>query len=150
MAASIRPARIAAGHVGWAVLLAAAGCGSPVAYTAVTGKVTLGGKPLAGVKVWFHPMTEGNRDLPYATAVTDSEGVYKLTSNNGKDGALVGKHRVVVNWPPRERTDDASRPPPVQRQPIPAPYTQATETPLIFEVKAGEPQTIDLPLQVQP
>jgi hypothetical protein len=116
----------------------------------VTGKVTLGGKALAGVKVWFHPITEGNEDLPYATGVTDNEGVYTLTSNNGKEGAMVGKYRVVVNWPPRERTADTSRPPPISGPPIPVPYTQAAETPLIFEVKAGEPQTIDLPLQVPP
>jgi hypothetical protein len=149
MPASTRLARTAAGLLGGVLLLAVAGCGSQAAYTAVRGKVTLGGKPLAGVKVWFHPEHEGKEDLPYATGMTDNEGVYTLTSNNGKDGAMVGKYRVVVDWPPRERTDDRTRLPP-QGPPIPLPYTQATATPLSFEVKAGEPQTIDLPLQVQP
>jgi hypothetical protein len=150
MPASTKLARTAAGLLGGAVLLAVAGCGARVAYTSVGGKVTLGGKPLAGVKVWFHPMTEGDEGLPYATGVTDNEGAYKLTSNNGKDGAMVGKHRVVIDWPPRERTDDRTRPPPAQGPPIPLPYTQASATPFILEVKAGGPQTIDLPLQVQP
>ena len=150
MAASTKLARAAAGPVGAAVLLAVAGCGARVAYAPVGGKVTLGGKPLAGVKVWFHPLTEGKEGLPYATGLTDSAGVYQLTSNNGQDGALVGKHRVVIDWPPRERTDDRSRPPPPQGPPIPLPYTQASATPLILEVKAGGPQTIDLPLRTQP
>jgi hypothetical protein len=135
--------------LGAAVLLAAAGCGSQASYAPVQGKVTLGGKPLSGVEVWFYPITEGKEPLPYARGVTDASGVYKLTSPNGKDGAVVSKHRVVVSWPPRDRADDqAKKPPP--GPPIPLPYTQATATPLIFEVKAGAAQTIDLPLRVQP
>jgi hypothetical protein len=148
--ATTKLARAAAGPLGAAVLLAVAGCNAQLAYAPVEGKVTLGGKPLAGVKVWFYPMTEGNNNLPFATGLTDSAGVYKLTSNNGQDGALVGNHRVVVDWPPRERNDDRSKPPPPQGPPIPVPYTQASVSPLVFEVKAGGPQTIDLPLKTQP
>jgi hypothetical protein len=143
-------ARTAGGLFLAAVLLALVGCGPRVSYAPVQGKVSLDGKPLAGVKVWFYPLTEGNTDLPFATGTTDSSGVYTLTSNNGRDGAMVGKHRVVLNWPVRERTDDRTRPPPPQGPVIPIPYTQATDTPFIFEVKPGGAQTIDLPMHLQP
>jgi len=126
-----------------AVLLVVSGCTQDEQYAPVKGRVTLDEKPLVGVKVWFFP-TDGG-DLPPATGLTDDEGVYQLTSNNGKSGAPVGKHRVIVNWPLRERgTDDRSNPPPV----IPARYTQAADTPFQFDVKPGE-QTINLAMKAK-
>ena len=63
---------------------------------------------------------------------------------DGTPGALVGKCRVVVNWPPRERDD--SKPAPKEPSPsIPIKYTVAKDTPLEFEVKEGS-NKIDLPL----
>jgi hypothetical protein len=126
-----------------ALLLLAAGCAPKVEYAPVQGTVTLDGEPLAGVSVWFFPEKEGGQDLPHATGTTDESGVYRLTSNNGKPGGVVGKHRVVVNWPLRERgTDDRSNPPPT----LPPRYTQAADTPFVVEVKPGG-QTIDLALK---
>jgi hypothetical protein len=133
-----------------ALLLALAGCSGPKwDYAEVEGKVTLGQQPLAGVNVTFYPDSEGAEQLPYATGKTDASGRYALTSVSGKAGALVGKNRVVVNWPLRERRDDRDRgpPPPPPGPPIPLPYTVASQTPLLVEVKAGGRQTIDLPLQ---
>jgi hypothetical protein len=127
-----------------AALLLLPGCGSGVEYAPVKGTVTLDEKPLVGVTVWFFPDVEKNQDVPAATGTTNDQGVYQLTSNNGKAGAAVGKHRVVVNWPPPARgTDRADLPPP-----LPTRYTQATDTPFQFDVKPGE-QTIDLPLKAQ-
>ena len=133
--------------LGATLILAGAGCHAPPAERAeVQGKVTLSGTPLAGVVVTFYPETEGAQGLPYSRGITDQSGVYKLASADGKPGALVGKCRVVVNWPPRERDD--SKPAP-KREPgpaVPIKYTVASNTPFIFEVKAGVANTIDLPL----
>jgi hypothetical protein len=149
MPASTNAARTAAGLLAAAVLLALAGCGSDKFESAeVDGKVTLGGKPLSGVKVAYYPVSEGREQPPYATGMTDTSGTYTLTLENGKTGALVGKNRVVVNWPLRERGSDRDKaPPPPPGPPIPIQYTVATETPLIVEVKSGGRQTIDLPLK---
>jgi hypothetical protein len=79
--------------------------------------------------------------------MTDGAGKYTLTAVTSNPGALVGKNRVVVNWPPQERNDDLGKRPPPPSPPIPLKYTVVTESPLVVEVKAGPPQTIDLPLQ---
>ena len=139
-------ARTAARVLGAAVLAAAAGCGPQPNYAPVDGKVTLDGRPLAGVRVWFYPEAAGREQPPYAMGTTDASGVYKLTAETGKPGALVGKNRVVVNWPLPERPGPDQPPPPPPGPPIPIPYTQAADTPIVVEVKAGSPQTIDLPL----
>ena len=137
--------RAAARLLGAAAVLTAVGCGQPHDFAQVAGKVTLDGRPLAGVRIWFYPEAEGREQPPYATGTTDAAGVYKLTAETGAPGALVGKNRVVVNWPLPER-DPNKPPPPPPGPPIPIPYTQAADTPLVVEVKAGPPQTIDVPL----
>src|SRR5262249_27452049 len=93
-----------AGCLAAAVLLTLAGCGSRhrLAYAEVEGKVRLGNRPLAGVKVTFYPDSEEPEQLPYATGTTDSSGAYTLTLKDGKPGALVGRNKVVVNWPAPE------------------------------------------------
>src|SRR5262249_25695143 len=140
------PARTNAARICGAVLvgvvLLLSGCGSDVEYAPVKGTVTLDDRPLVGVKIWFFPETEGNRDVPHATGMTNDQGVYQLTSNNGKAGPPRGGHRTIVTWPLPERgTARAALPPP-----LPSRYTQAADTPLQFEVKPGE-QTIDLHLK---
>src|SRR5262245_1497411 len=129
------------------VILAAAGCGGPKMAPEVSGTVTMGGHPLEGVVVTFYPMTEGRDGLPFSKGTTDAAGHYTLTLPDGKPGAVVGQSRVVVNWPPRERTDTPGTQPKRPVQPfIPVRYTVATETPLIYEVKVGTAQVIDLAL----
>jgi hypothetical protein len=142
MSASTRSGR-ASGCLAGVVLLALPGCGSPKHdFAEVEGKVTLNGKPLEGVVVTFYPDSDGAEQLPYAKGTTDASGVYALTSRTAQPGALVGKHRVVVSWPPKERRDDPDREPR-----IPIDYTVVTQTPFVFDVNAGGRQTIDLPLK---
>src|SRR5262245_57289914 len=105
---SFRPA--AAGTLA-AALLALAGCSGGRDYAGVEGTVTLNKKPLAGVMVAFYPDSDGTKQLPYSTATTDPSGHYALTCANGKTGALLGKHRVVVHWPLPERSDDPTKRP---------------------------------------
>src|SRR5262249_41369202 len=138
MSARTRPRWIALGFLGAVALLALSGCGGPTfEFAEVEGKVTLGGKPLAGVEVTFYPDDTGASQLPYATGKTDGSGNYTLTLKDGKPGALVGKNRVVVNWPLPERGNNRDKPPPPPGPAIPLAYTVAADTPLIVEVKSG-------------
>jgi hypothetical protein len=60
----------------------------------VTGTVTLQGKPVAGAVVTFVPTgTEGAA----ASAITDSEGKYALTTWEAGDGARPGEYGVKVS-----------------------------------------------------
>jgi hypothetical protein len=122
----------------------AGGCGGrKVQYAEVGGVVTLDGKPLRGVAVFYYPAVEGNDGLPFSTGTTDDAGRYTLTSSAGPAGAVVGQCRVTVSWPYRPRGEAADKTPGPR---IPVQYTTVLDTPLIIEVKDG-PQTIDLPLK---
>jgi len=132
------------------LIVCLAGCGGPaLQFAEVEGKVTLNDQPLSGVVVRFYPINDAKEQLPYSTALSDDTGVYRLTSEEGKPGALVGPHQVVVYWPSRdmlgERAADAPAPPP--KTPIPLMYTVASDSPLRVEVNAGARQTINLPLK---
>jgi hypothetical protein len=75
------------------VLLLFAGCqrGDRPELGQVRGTVTLGGKPLPGVQVVFHP-TKGH----ISCATTDRDGHYNLIYLRDDYGAIVGKHRVQI------------------------------------------------------
>lgn len=71
------------------------GCGGPAGRKpvhAVSGKVTLSGGPVAGATVIFSPVDK----QPVATATTDDEGNYKLTTYTTGDGAVEGNYTVLV------------------------------------------------------
>jgi Carboxypeptidase regulatory-like domain len=75
-----------------AILLAAAGCGQSDTVS-VKGTVKLDGKPLPHASVTFIAQNEGGRD---ATATTDENGVFRLSTFKPGDGALRGKYKVIV------------------------------------------------------
>jgi hypothetical protein len=79
------------------VLVAVLGCGSSK-FVPVSGKVTLNGEPLAGATVSFEPVAEpGTSPLPTSSlGKTDQSGAFTLRATSGENGALVGKHRVVI------------------------------------------------------
>ena len=103
-------------------LLALVGCrsGDRPELGEVSGKVTLDGKPLAGVIISFQP--ESGRA---GSAETDQEGNYTLIYRYGVNGAKVGPNTVSFAWP----TGAEDKPP------LPAKYTGNTE--LKREVTAG-------------
>jgi hypothetical protein len=80
------------------VLLAAVGCSGGGRYASVSGVVTLDGKPYPDAVVSFQPL--GTRDNPTpgrgSSAYTDANGRFVLKSDDGDDGALVGKHIVRI------------------------------------------------------
>lgn len=71
-------------------LLAAAGCGGP-RLAPVSGRVTVGGKPVPEGVVMFHPA-----DGPTAVGAI-KDGAYTLTTFKPGDGALVGDHKVTIS-----------------------------------------------------
>ena len=79
-----------------------AGC-DDVSIAPVSGKVTRNGQPVANAALTFQPET-GRQSW----GMTDSNGNFKLIyshdERSGKDteGALIGKHRVTVEFPPTD------------------------------------------------
>lgn len=64
----------------------------------VTGVVTRGGQPVAGVTVLFQPVAGGRA----SAGVTDSTGRYTLRFTEVADGAMVGDHTVTLSVDPDE------------------------------------------------
>ncbi|MEX1224712.1 MAG: hypothetical protein WEA31_09215, partial [Pirellulales bacterium] len=78
-----------------AVTAAAAGCGcggsdQPRAYHA-TGEVVYQGQPVEGAQVMFMPAAARQ-----ATATTDADGNFVLSTYKTGDGAVAGEHEVTV------------------------------------------------------
>lgn len=77
------------------VLTALVGCGGsdkPQTFP-VSGKVTLDGVPVEGASVMFRPEGPGRP----GTAITDSSGVYRLSSyGEPNDGAAPGVYTIAV------------------------------------------------------
>src|SRR5438552_677120 len=91
-----------------AALTLAAGCGGgtprPVR---VAGVVLLDGNPLAGATVRFTPEDSKGQG---AYGLTEENGNFHLTSQNGADGALPGQYKVVIT-PAAARTMEAPEDP---------------------------------------
>jgi len=79
-----------------ATIFGGVGCGAggpkPVK---VKGKVTLDGQPLPGGMVTFFPEAVGGHQ---ATAVTESDGSFSLTTFSTGDGALPGQYKILVKY----------------------------------------------------
>lgn len=129
------------------------GCGESLPPTApVKGKVTLNGQPLPNASVNFYP-EEGK----VANGVTDDAGNFTLSTFDPNDGAIIGKHKAtvtIVNTAeiPEEIPDDydytASGSAEKSNTPnIPELYSDSKESPLAFEVKAGEENVFELKLE---
>lgn len=91
-----RPTRLLASLLSWAALLVVSGCsgGPDLPETVpVTGTVMYQGEPLAGATVTFRNSEQGARP---ATAITDDNGAFQLTTFEEGDGAVPGKHVVTV------------------------------------------------------
>jgi hypothetical protein len=111
------------------VVVWAAGC-DPRSYktAAVSGRVTLDGKPLANATIQFYPLAGPDLTEPGPTSVghTDESGRYTLTLSNGKStaGAVVGKHKVIIILTPKDNPAD---PRPKYHVQLPARYNRNTE-----------------------
>jgi hypothetical protein len=114
------------------VALLLGGCGS-ADFGAVSGRVTLGGEPLAGATVEFQP-EEG---AP-AYGITDDDGRYTLRWSADQGGAPVGPVKVRI-------TSFQESEPKIKER-VPARYNRKTE--LVREVESGS-QTFDFELEAK-
>ncbi len=144
------------GVVLWALVVAGCGGESGPALQAVTGKVTKGGQPIANVNVTFSPVSGGVS----SGGRTDAEGKFALVCQNGKAGAIEGKHKVVLTVVDAAATsttdpmaardammksresqmDGGKRGAPVAEKkegPIPSTYSSPSSTPLEYNVATG-------------
>jgi hypothetical protein len=138
-----------------ATLWAVAGCSSRLPIAEVEGVVKLGDKPLPHVRIQFMPDPEKGTKGPISSAATDEQGRFKLVCADGRDGAIVGWHRVVITdmgvrlfKTPREgRLEEDNKKEKQKAQPnrVPDKFTTAAHTPLTREVKAEKQEmTFDL------
>ena len=75
------------------VAIVGCGGGGGVDLAPVTGTITENGKPLAGADVTFMPT--GDVGSPSA-GTTDESGNFELKYNDGRVGAVLGSHQVVI------------------------------------------------------
>lgn len=68
------------------------GAGDAPETVAAKGSVTVDGKPMPGLSVAFVPASG-----KLATAETDEQGNFTLTTNEPGDGAVVGNYSVAIN-----------------------------------------------------
>lgn len=126
-------------------LCAFSGCGDPVIHP-IRGKVTLDGKAYERLIVYFHPMEGKVNQFNLGVGETDKDGVLSLRSTSG-DGLQRGKYRVSFRCvvPVNKKIDpnvgdgkmdDDRRL--ITKELVPEKYTSETESPVEFEIKAGE------------
>jgi predicted small lipoprotein YifL len=123
-----------------AIVLTAAGCGGKghLSLAPVAGTVTHDGKPLDHGKVVFFP--EAGTPGPQAVGAIQSDGTFRMQTI-GRDGAAVGRHRVLVHCrrPARPEEQGPTGVPPSESL-IPRKYSVLEDSPLRFEVKEGDNQ----------
>lgn len=111
---------------------------------AVTGKVTLDGKPVPGVTITFvqQDAPKGFRNVS-ADALTGADGSFTLSSYEKFDGAPAGKYRVTVVKTGRGYYDGEHP----EKSQLPEKYAKGSTTPLTAEVKAGGSNAIEVALE---
>lgn len=88
--------------VGMVLSIAHAGCEqSPYELAPVRGTVRIDGRPLAGGRVMFAPIAQGDsREAGKpAFGTIQSDGNYILTTYRDNDGAVVGEHWITIFGP---------------------------------------------------
>lgn len=121
--------------------LACYGCGGSGAKLGkVTGKVTLGGQPLADALVTFSP-TGGSP----SAGRTAGDGTYTLIYSKRINGAVVGEHTVTISTYQPAMEDP---PTPAVPEKVPFKYREE-ESPQKVTVKSGS-NTLDFSLEAGP
>lgn len=136
------------------ILASAPGCQRepPLQFAPVEGTVTLRGKPLANVVVVFWGDPEGGATMPLSSGATDAAGHYRLHTDQGDDGAVVGRYRVCIveggilltgfRPPNGERPSRPTQLTTVTPSQVPSSYANKGQTTLRADVQPGE-QVID-------
>ena len=89
------------------IVAVVAGCGQNN-YPAVSGKVTMDGKPVPSVTVVFTPVGSPSAPNPgpYSLGVTDQQGTFTLRTRHDDGGAVAGPHRVGIEYADKEQMRD--------------------------------------------
>ncbi len=115
-------------------VVTSSGCGAGSSHPTapVSGTIKLDGQPVANRSVMYQPNGGGMASV----GITDAAGHYTLKSLRGDfDGAVVGKHRVIIRTVSTRTIDTTSdKNDPKAVDPIPKKYNDATE--LTMEVPA--------------
>jgi len=142
------------------IVLTGCSTGRPKTYQ-VTGTVTMKGQPVAGAAITFVPT--GNEGEA-ASAITDSDGKYALTTWQAGDGARPGEYRVKVSKQEQQTVDPSKmvknlsieeeqkiyvenkKPPPPAKSLIPSKYQDDQTSGLIHKVEQ-KPTTFDIKIE---
>lgn len=91
----------------------ATGCGKLANLVPATGLVRIGGKPADGIMVQFLPKAIEGEKRPSSFAMTEDDGSFTLFSQDGRPGAVVGDHTVLLTDSMEDRPEpgqQSSRP----------------------------------------
>ena len=87
------------------VLVTVSGCGRSESIQthdmklfSVTGRVTVGKQPLAGVVLEFKPKFEWAKDVAFPHATTGSDGTFELETIMAADGAPAGDYEIGIKF----------------------------------------------------
>jgi hypothetical protein len=86
-----------------------AGCAKPVKLVPVEGVIEIGGKPAEGIVVQFLPQASDGEKRPTSFATTGADGTFRLSTYDGKPGAVEGTHNVLLADTLEERPPQGSR-----------------------------------------
>ena len=100
----------------------------------VKGTVVLGGEPLEGASVEFHPLFPEAK-VAYSTAMTDEQGSFEMQYGIDQMGVLVGNHQVQITTRRSEKQADGSNKEIKERVP---PWYFGPDAILEFDVQEGE------------
>jgi hypothetical protein len=110
----------------------------------VQGVVKVDGQPLEGGSILFEPVEAGASGKHHSARGTiDAAGRYSLSTFDVDDGAVAGRHYVMVFEKEKQLSDDPNL---VRYSIIPDKYHTPETTPLVVEVKR-EPNEIDVPIE---
>jgi hypothetical protein len=93
-----------------AMLVSFCGCSKGPELGDVSGKLTYKGQPVRYAAVEFHPIGEGKHSIGY----TDAQGEYRIQYTLQRDGALTGRHRILIKMYPPEGVKSPPVPPKYQ------------------------------------
>jgi hypothetical protein len=113
-------------------LLLIAGCGESSKMAEVSGTLTRNGNPVPYLTVHFVPFSGRS-----SWGLADEKGRFSLKQDNKIEGAVVGMHKVWVDWRPRspqEEMEPKNAKKPAELDKIKEKYGSESVSPLKIEI----------------
>jgi len=134
------------------LLCALPGCGGEnFSLAPVSGTITLDGEPLADATIVVSPeraSLDATANVgPGSTGTTNGEGQFTLTTIDGRDGAVVGKHSVIISAGGGRDVSDFDEYGAENAEKVPSRYN--TNSTLVLEVPAAGTDTVKFELSSQ-